>query len=147
YKRFEEMYVDGLSALPGAEELLQLLHGVGIPLFVVSNKRGDYVRRQAAALKWEKYFKAVIGAQDAPQDKPSRDPIDKALWQAGLTASADVWFVGDREVDMLCAKNAGCTPVFIGEPIEAARLSVSLVFSDCQALQTLLYNRMGKKPA
>ena len=128
-----------ISVLPGAHELLLWLKQNSIPSFVVSNKRGDYLRLEAERLQWQDLFVALAGAQDAPRDKPAREHVDYALNHNGMTPDSSVWFVGDSETDILCARNAGCTPVLIGGEEEAARLSVSLVFSDCKGLQRLLY--------
>jgi phosphoglycolate phosphatase len=134
-----------IQALPGALDLLQWFKAQAIPAFVVSNKRGDYLRIEAERLKWQEYFVAIVGAQDAPRDKPARDPIDQALRQGGINADASVWFVGDSETDILCARNAGCTPVFIGSPAEAKRLSVIHAFSDCQTLHKMLDYQHNKE--
>lgn len=129
-----------IAALAGAEDLLRFLKAQNIPTFVVSNKHGEYLRLEATMLGWTDLFAAIIGAQDAARDKPAREPVDLALNKAGIKAHADVWFIGDSEVDMLCARNAGCTPVLIGTHELAARLSVARVFSDCQALGALFYS-------
>jgi phosphoglycolate phosphatase len=145
YKDFDDVRCKrDIQALPGAYELLQWLKARNIPSFVVSNKRGDYLRLEADKLKWNDLFVAIAGAQDAPRDKPAREHVDYALANSGLVADASIWFVGDSETDMLCARNSGCTPVFIGDPAEAQRLAVDLVFSDCHGLQRLLYSYSGK---
>jgi phosphoglycolate phosphatase len=141
YRRFDEARKSTkIRALPGAAEFLRRLKTDGIPAFVVSNKHGEYLRLEAAQLQWQDFFISIVGAQDAARDKPSRDPVDHALHKAGIKAQEDVWFVGDSEVDVLCARNAGCTPVLIGDAATAARLSVARVFSDCHALAAMLYN-------
>jgi phosphoglycolate phosphatase len=134
-----------ITALAGAEELLRWLKAKEIPAFVVSNKHGKYLRLEAAQLGWSNLFAAIVGAQDAARDKPSREPVDLALSKGGIKAHAGVWFAGDSEVDMLCARNAGCTPVLIGNAETATRLSVARVFSDCQALGLLFYNGSNNK--
>jgi phosphoglycolate phosphatase len=133
-----------LQPLPGAAELLRWLKAQEIPLFVVSNKRGDYLRLEADKLQWRTYFTGIAGAQDAPRDKPAREHVDHVLALGGIAPGADIWFVGDSETDMLCAKNAGLTPVLIGEEAEAARLSVALVFRDCAGLHALLSSYAGE---
>jgi phosphoglycolate phosphatase len=138
YARFAEVQMQGLSPLPGVAELVQWLHDQKIPTFVVSNKNGHYLREEAKALRWDHLFVKLAGATDAPRDKPAREHVDFALAQSGLSADATVWFVGDSETDMQCARNAGCTPVLIGDADLAARLGVEFVFSDCQALLTML---------
>jgi len=145
YARFEAIHLDKLEKLPGAEDLLRWLHAAKIPLFVVSNKRGDYLRQQAAALGWDKLIIALIGSQDAAQDKPARDPVDLALARAGLQADQSVWFVGDTALDMQCAKNAGCLAVLVGKSPDNAELDASLTISDCHALKSLLNNLYNKE--
>lgn len=140
YKCFDEVRRRvGIHKKSGADELLNLLKERNIPIFVVSNKRGDYLRQEAQTLKWDDYFTALIGATDAPRDKPARDPVDMALSYGKLTAGADIWFVGDSEADVACARNAECLPIFIGTHEMARQLKVDMSFSDCKHLQTLLY--------
>ncbi len=127
-----------ITPLAGAVELLQWLKQEGLPTFVVSNKRGDYLRIEADKLNWQEYFVAIVGAQDAPRDKPHRDHVDHALDKGGIAASEAVWFVGDSETDMLCARNAGCTPILIGDRVNAEKLAVTHAFDDCAALNLLL---------
>jgi phosphoglycolate phosphatase len=142
YQGFDEIRRQReIVALPGAHDLLQWLQRQAIPAFVVSNKRGDYLRLEAERLNWRGFFVSVVGAQDSPRDKPAREHVDHALRPSGIAADASVWFVGDSETDMLCARNAGCTPVFIGDSAEAERLAVALAFPDCQSLLKMLYNR------
>jgi phosphoglycolate phosphatase len=121
------------SARPGAENLLIWLNEKQIPLFVVSNKEGGSLRREADALNWTRYFVKIVGANDAEDAKPSRAPVDFALLPMDLKADQSMWFVGDTDVDMQCARNAGCTPIFVGSSEEAQELGVSTAFDDCQA--------------
>ena len=51
----------------------------------------------------------------AETDKPTVAPVEMALAGSGLRRGADVWFVGDADIDMACAVNAGCTPVLLRE--------------------------------
>lgn len=146
YRGFDEIRRSrDITTLPGARDLLDWLKGQSIPSFVVSNKRGDYLRLEVERLKWEGYFVAVAGAQDAPSDKPSREHVDFALASSGVVAGADVWFIGDSETDVLCAQNAGCTPVFIGSDEEGQRLRAARSFSDCQSLLNMLYGLAEKQ--
>jgi phosphoglycolate phosphatase len=139
YRNFDEIRRRReIPMLRGAEELLRWLKAQAIPAFVVSNKRGDYLRLEAERLNWLEYFVKVVGAQDAPLDKPAREHVDHALQASGIVADASVWFIGDSEADMLCARNAGCTPIFIGSAADAGRLGVTRVFSDCQGLLSAL---------
>ena len=80
---------------------------------MVSNKRGDLLRREAARLGWDGYFKRLVGANDAARDKPAVDAVEMALGDSGLAPGPEIWFVGDTDIDMVCAANAGCLPVLL----------------------------------
>jgi len=49
--------------LPGAAALLNGLRDRGVYLGVVSNKTGRYLRKEAAALGWERYMTRLVGAR------------------------------------------------------------------------------------
>ena len=87
---------------------------------------------------WNRYFAAIVGATDALRDKPDREHADHALRLAGLEAGTDIWFVGDSEADITCARNAECTPVLIGTPDTAKKLGVALFAADCRELLGVL---------
>jgi phosphoglycolate phosphatase len=142
YDAFGRIHLEHLSPLPGAAELLRELTETGIYLGVVSNKRGNFLRLEAEHLGWHGHFKRLAGAGDCARDKPHRDHVDHALGlgteSPGPAAGRDVWFVGDADIDMVCAKNAGCHAVLVrpsapavGEFHEAAP---DLYFNDLRKL-------------
>ena len=142
YATFEERHLDGLRALPGAEELLLELRAHSILLGVVSNKNGDFRRAEAESLGWAEYFHRIVGATDAPQDKPARDPVDLVLAESGHVPGDGVWFVGDSLVDLQCGLASGCVPVLVGDdPISEADLlkwPPAFHFADCHAMRRTL---------
>ncbi len=134
---FEAIHLDRLKPLPGAQALIEGLHAEGRYLALVSNKTGTLLRKEVAALGWERYFVKAIGAGDTPNDKPNRAPVDLALAGSNYSAGPGVWFVGDTDIDMECALNAGCVPVLVraeapGDDFEHARPARH--FTDCMAL-------------
>jgi phosphoglycolate phosphatase len=82
---------------------------------VVSNKAGEFLRREVSHLGWSRFFGPVIGAGDAIRDKPDPDPIHLALSLLGRAADRSVWYMGDTAVDMQAARAAGVTAVLIGD--------------------------------
>lgn len=114
YDSFAREHIRTLRALPGAETLIRALAEEGIWLGVVSNKRGDFLRKEAAHLGWDRCFRRLVGAGDAEQDKPAIDPVRLALEGSGIAAGPTVWFIGDAAIDMECAHKAGCVPVLVG---------------------------------
>ena len=104
------------TPIDGAQDLLDCLHGQSIPLALVSNKKGDALRKEVGAFGWDHYFFGVVGSHDTPEDKPSAVPLEHAVLQKeGLICGPNIWFVGDSRIDQECAQNAGCTPVLINK--------------------------------
>jgi phosphoglycolate phosphatase len=104
-----------IQLLPNALKLINKLEEKGILQFIVSNKIGATLRKEAAALGVDKKFFAVVGANDAYADKPSREPVELALLGSNLDLKKDeIWFVGDTIADVECAYNSGCTPIIFG---------------------------------
>ncbi len=113
YDTFEAEHLTELRARPGAGDMLACLAEAGLVLGVVSNKRGYLLRREAEHLGWTAWFHRLVGADDAPHDKPAIEAVDLALEGSGLARGPEVWFVGDTDIDMLCAARAGCLPVLL----------------------------------
>jgi phosphoglycolate phosphatase len=113
YEAFERGHLDGLVALPGATELLSWLRNNATPAAVVSNKRGAFLRTEVGYLGWAECFGALVGAGDAPRDKPDAAPALMALAALGVEAGPGVWFVGDTDIDLRCGLAASCTPVLV----------------------------------
>jgi phosphoglycolate phosphatase len=143
YDAFGRIHLAALTPLPGAGELLHELANSGLYLGVVSNKRGAFLRKEAEHLGWQGHFRCLAGAGDSPRDKPHRDHVDHALGlgtgNPGPAAGRDVWLVGDADIDVVCAKNAGCHAVLVRAlPPTAAELAVAapdLHFPDLAALR------------
>jgi len=106
----------------GAEETLKLLADAGVYLAVVSSKRGNILRAEAKHLGLDKYFTALVGAGDAPLDKPHAESVQHALAGSGIAPGPDVLFIGDSMTDIICARNAGCTAVLIESKLPDAAL-------------------------
>lgn len=130
YEAFGRIHLERLTPLPGAADLLHELADAGIYLGVVSNKRGHFLRLEAEHLGWHGHFKRLAGAGDCARDKPHRDHVDHALGlgteSPGPAAGRDVWFVGDADIDMVCARNAGCRAVLVrATPPSAEELALA----------------------
>ncbi len=132
-----------LTPLKNAEVTLRRIHKAGIPIGIVSNKRQEFLTREIEHLGWGRYISIEAGSGFAERDKPSGDPIRKALAAVNLKPEDSmVWFVGDTETDMLAAADASCLSVLIlhGEqrPEIVEKHAPAYVFEDCQDLLTAL---------
>lgn len=144
YDGFDSVHLETLRALEGALETLERLQALDIPMAVVSNKSGRYLRREAAHLGWDRYFHRIVGATDASRDKPAPDPVFMALDGTGVPAGPEVWFVGDSAVDLACAHAAGCTAVLVHpedpHPEDVSIHPPALRLSGCRALLRQLHD-------
>ncbi len=90
---------------PGILELLDRLRQDGLSLAVVSNKFDAAVKDLCHS-----YFGSLLGASVGESQgvarKPAPDTVFKALEELGVPAEGAV-YVGDSEVDLLTAHNAG----------------------------------------
>ncbi|MDR3515298.1 MAG: HAD family hydrolase [Azospirillaceae bacterium] len=139
YAAFARDHIEHLRPMPGAAAALAACAAQNLYLAIVSNKSGEFLRQEVAALGWSGHFSRVIGAGDAARDKPARDAVDLALESSGVTAGEQVWFVGDADIDMHCAHATGCVPVLIGIADDSFRTAPPLhCFDSCAAFGDLV---------
>jgi phosphoglycolate phosphatase len=138
YKAFEDGHLDALKICDGAGELLDAMD---VPLAVVSNKQGKLLRREADHLGWTPKFHRLVGAGDAPRDKPDPAPFEMALDGLALQPGPGVWYLGDTGLDMQAAHTISCVPILVGNGMgdEAllTRYPPALKVPDLGALRTI----------
>jgi len=101
---------DTTAPYPGVVEMLGALHARGLKLCVFSNKpHGDVVTVVQRYLP-EIPFALVQGQIESVPVKP--DPAGALRCAAALGVAPDeCLYLGDTDVDMLCARNAGMHPI------------------------------------
>jgi HAD superfamily hydrolase (TIGR01549 family) len=72
----------------------------------------------------EEYFALAVGYEDYPRPKPNPDPLLAACLRLNLSPD-EVVYVGDAEVDRLCALSAGASFIGFGSAVPAAGHIVS----------------------
>lgn len=110
-------HLSRLSTMGGASALLSGMHAMGVPMAVVSNKRGALLRAEVAHLGWGHFFHAVFGPDDAGSaGKPDPAGVLSALAAMPLAPEqrAQGWYVGDTVNDLRTARAANLLPVYIG---------------------------------
>ncbi|MPW24211.1 HAD-IA family hydrolase [Alkalibaculum sp. M08DMB] len=109
---YREHYSEGMVLYSGIEELLNKLTHLGLILAINTNKNQDVTDMIVA--KYLKYwdFIKVIGSNSGFYKKPN--PLG-ALTLAKLARfdPKDCLYIGDSEVDILTAKNAGMTSITV----------------------------------
>jgi phosphoglycolate phosphatase len=101
---YEEHKMDNTCAYPGvAETLVQLGH---VPMAVLTNKPVRISVRILNSLRLGKYFQAIYGGNSFESKKPDPFGANKILQEFGI-AAREALLVGDSEVDVQTARNAG----------------------------------------
>ena len=59
YRRFDDIHISRLKPIEGAQKMLDDILEQGVFMSVVSNKRGDYLRKEVYHLGWDKYFSKI----------------------------------------------------------------------------------------
>lgn len=102
---YSEHSEDQTAPYEGIKEMLAHLQATGVKMAVVSNKADGPVKQLVP-----KYFGQVIpvalGSRPGVPNKPDPTSTLEAVQLLGLTAS-EVLYVGDSNVDMITANNAG----------------------------------------
>lgn len=111
--------------------LMKELSARGIKMAIVSNKLDSAVK-----VLNEKYFgeyvSVAVGDQEGVEKKPSREMVDIALKELGVSQEHAI-YVGDSEVDLETARNAGleCVSVTWGfRDIEFLKEKKATIFAD-----------------
>lgn len=134
-------YSAGLGLYPGIAGLLDHLTDRGYLLAINSNKIDHMVRKIARDYygKWK--WQAVIGDREGIPIKPDRTGVDEIIAGAGVERT-EVLYVGDSEVDLQTAQNAGIDAAFVTWGFrkleDIAGMKVNYVIEDPQQLVELL---------
>ncbi len=115
FEAFKEYYsahfMDNTRPYPWIPRLLSELKSRGIKIAVVSNKADEYTRELAETML-HGYVDYVVGAKADIKSKPAPDAVISILNHFAVDAKNTV-FVGDSEVDIQTAKNAGIACVSV----------------------------------
>lgn len=93
------------APFPGVPGLLQTLKQRGYKMAVVSNKLHSAVR-ELNDIYFSDTIKVAIGLSESVNKKPAPDSVFRALRELGAPAEGAI-YVGDSEVDVMTAQNAG----------------------------------------
>ncbi len=113
YLSFTKIHLKKIKPIAGSEKILKKIKMHNIPSGIISNKDGVLLRKEINKLGWKKYFKVIIGANEAKKDKPSKYPLLLALKKISLKANKNIWYIGDNEIDVEFAKKNKCSSIFI----------------------------------
>lgn len=95
----------------GIEQILDACVQKGIKVGIVSNK-GDAIVKDLAQLYFKGNIPVAIGARPGIRNKPAADSVLEAMRELDAKQETTL-YVGDSEVDVLTAQNAGLDGVFV----------------------------------
>lgn len=140
---YRSHHLDLLTPFKDSYELVSYAHKKIGKVGVVSNKTAAILQQEVDHLKWNDFFFAVIGAGSALRDKPAPDPVYVAfegtdiIFKEGKPSEA-IWFVGDGDADIQCARNSGCLPVRMASDNKDG--DDVLTIKNCTELLDVLYS-------
>lgn len=97
--------MDLTRVYPGVIETLDRLKAARMPMGVCTNKHEDSARHILTELGLMSYFAHLIAGDSLPFRKPDPRVLTETCKRLGL-AVADVWMIGDSEVDAATAHDA-----------------------------------------
>ncbi len=144
YSSWYDSHCDILTApYPGILELMRTLRAAGVRQAVISNKQDSAVKVLS-----EKHFPGLlessVGESATVRRKPNPDGVLTALREMNIPSGQAV-YIGDTEVDLLTAENAGLDCALVGwgfrseEQLIAA--GASRVFKSSAELQCWLLEK------
>ena len=110
-ERYQAHCADKTRAYEGIPELLGELRSRGYQTAVVSNK-ADYAVQELCEQYFQGLFDAAVGEREGVRRKPCPDAVFTVLEKL-QTDKADAVYVGDSDVDIETARNAGMDGIFV----------------------------------
>jgi len=101
---YRQHMLDNTVTYPGVREGLAALEG--LPMAVLTNKPVRFSEEIVKGLGLGKYFRFVYGGNSFQTKKPDPAGMDRLLHDFGI-APREAMLVGDSEVDVQTARNAG----------------------------------------
>ncbi len=101
---YEVHKMDTTHAYPGVPETLEKL--AGLPMAVLTNKPARISVRILDSLGLSKFFRVIYGGNSFETKKPDPMGANTILREFGA-ASGEAMLIGDSEVDVQTARNAG----------------------------------------
>lgn len=108
---YQEHCADNTKPYAGIPELIQKLRAAGCKTAVLSNKADEAVH-ELCAQYFPGCFDYELGARDGIANKPAPDSVYEVLSQLGF-AKEDAVYIGDSEVDVATAMNAGMNSIIV----------------------------------
>ncbi|MBS7606787.1 MAG: HAD-IA family hydrolase [Candidatus Bathyarchaeia archaeon] len=121
-------------------EVLKSLKERGLKIGIITNGCRDYATRVIEMFSLNSYVDVLVARDDVINQKPSPEPLLKALKILGFSAG-EIIFVGDHWIDALCAERAGVKFILLQNKrwnFEGLRIRAMAVIEDLRDIVRLL---------
>ncbi len=102
----EQRLGEMIKVLPGVREFLAACQSSGTRAAIATTDKSNRARLALQVAEMEKDFVFIAGADNVSRPKPDREIADFVLSHLGVAADRAI-MVGDHEVDIMVARNAG----------------------------------------
>lgn len=109
-ERYKEIAKQQTALLEFALEAVQLANTFA-RLSIVTTKTGIYSEQLLEHMDIMKYFEHVTGREHVEHPKPHPEPIHRTLDLMNIKKTCDIWMIGDTELDLIAANQAGINSV------------------------------------
>ena len=111
YRAYTHEMDDRIVLMDGAREALERLQNAGAEHYVFTH-RGTSSEPILERLGILGYFREVVTGKAGFQNKPSGEAIRYLMRKYDMRPEG-TWYIGDRAVDVLCAKDAGARSILL----------------------------------
>ena len=115
---YERVFLEATPPLPGVPETLETLASFS-PLALVTNKPDEWAVELVAHLGWTPLFSSIQGPRAAGARKPDPAMVHNAVEVVGARPG-NALLVGDMEVDISTARNAGVPMIAVASGARSA---------------------------
>lgn len=138
---YEKRYYEQSQPYDGIISMLEKLQERNIPFSICTNKKQEYTDEIVKRFFTDFDFVAVVGDRSDGKTKP--DPYYPLLIAKAMKMdSQNIYFVGDSDVDMLTANNAGMEGIGVAwgfrEVEELKKAGASLIIQEPKDIENLL---------
>ena len=123
----------GVEAKPGIYELLDYLHGEGIPCAITSSSSVPLIREHLGNLGLLDYFTALCSGKDVPKGKPAPDIYLHGAATIGV-APENCLAIEDSPAGIEAAWRAGCMAVIVPDQDQPGEEVLSRSFAKADSL-------------
>jgi HAD superfamily hydrolase (TIGR01509 family) len=145
----DRLMADGVPVKPGARELVEFLHGRGLPLAIATSSRAATVQRRLGSTGLLERFGAIATRYDVPRAKPHPDVYLEAARRLGVKPEHCIAFE-DSAVGLAAAHAAGTMAIMVPDivpPTDEVRARCLHVADDLHEVLVLLRQALQPVPA